>query len=140
MNEGPVYGPFVPPQWNPPENPDGYGTPHPPGGASGGFSVEAGQLIDASHAWHQLSTTLKEVWNRAQEGWGYPGLFGMQDTLYTAGRLHQQINQTLVNGAADGHWITQTVADGLVETANDFSGTDTTVGQNFRPLEERAGS
>lgn len=137
MSEGPVYGPFVPPQWNPPDNPGGYGTPHPPGG---GFSVEAQQLITASQSWHRLSTTLKQVWDQAQEGWGYPGLFGMQDTLYTAGRLHQEINRILVDGAADGHWITQTIADGLVEAANDFSNTDTTVGQNFRPLEERAGS
>lgn len=130
------FGPFGP-DWNEPDNPPGYGEPHPPGG---GFSVEAQDLITASEAWKDLSSALKEVWTAAQEGWGYPGLFGMQDTLYTAGRLHQEINRVLVNAAADGHWITDNLASGLVEVANDFSGTDTTVGQNFQPLKERAGS
>ncbi|AIY17828.1 hypothetical protein GUY44_20180 [Pimelobacter simplex] len=138
-NPSPVYGPFVPPQWNPPDDPPGYGEPHPPGGPNGEFSAEIQDLVTASVAWDGLSAALQKVWGYASEGWGYPGLFGMQDTLYTAGRLHQTINEVLVNGAADGHWITQTLANGLVETANDLSGTDTTQGENFRKLKERAG-
>lgn len=137
---GPVYGPFAPPEWTPPDDPSGYGTPHPPGGKGGEFSAEAQELITASNAWKELSAALQKVWGYAEEGWGYPGLFGMQDALYTAGRLHQGINEVLVNGAADGHWITQTLANGLVEAANDFSNTDTTQGENFRVLKDRAGS
>ncbi|GAA3685413.1 hypothetical protein GCM10022237_49840 [Nocardioides ginsengisoli] len=135
----PVYGPFVPPEWKAPDDPPGYGTPHPPGGAHGQFSADVQELVTAAGSWEALSKALQTVWGYASEGWGYPWLFGMQDTLYTAGRLHQTINAVMVNGAADGHWITQTLANGLIETANDLSGTDTTQGENFRKLKDRAG-
>lgn len=134
----PVYGPFLPPQWNPPDHPQGYGEPHPPAG--GEFAAKPDKLVQASHAWDDLAATLQKVWDLASEGWGYPGLFGMQDTFYASGTMHQHVNQVMVNGAADGHFITQSLANGLVEVANDFSDTDTTAGENFRPLEKRASS
>ena len=138
--ETPVYGPFVPPQPAEAEVPEGYGRPRPPGGPGGGFTVEAQQLLTAAAAWEDLSATLRRVWEATTEGWGYPSLFGFQDTLYAAGRLHQEINRIMVNGAADGQAITRTLARGLVEAANDYSGTDQTVGQNFRLLRRRAES
>lgn len=140
QSPGPVYGPFAPPQPARPDVPQGYGVPRPPGGPGGSFSVEAQQLLSASAAWEELSSALGRVWEAAAEGWGYPSLFGFQDTLYAAGRLHQDVNEVMVNAAADGRAITRTLARGLVEAANDFSGTDQTVGQNFRPLQDRAGS
>ncbi|MXG91158.1 hypothetical protein [Nocardioides flavescens] len=127
--------PWNPPDWNVPENPTGYGEPHPP---SGGFSVDAKELLDASKVWDDVAGTLKTVWDGIQEGWGYPGLFGKYDMLQVSGTLHMHLNQALVNAAADGHWITQGLADGLVEVANDFEDTDTTQGENFRSLRKRA--
>ncbi|WP_292607935.1 hypothetical protein [Nocardioides sp. REDSEA-S30_B4] len=46
----------------------------------------------------------------------------------------------LVDAAADGTAVTRSLAHGLVETANDVSGTDRTAGDNFRALRTRAGS
>ena len=48
--------------------------------------------------------------------------------------------QVLVDAAADGTAVTRSLAHGLVETANDVSGTDRTAGDNFRALRTRAGS
>lgn len=140
QDPGPVYGPFVPPRPAQPDHPRGYGDPRPPGGPGGRFSVEAQHLVTASAAWEDLSSALGRVWEDLAEGWGYPSLFGFADTLYAAGTLHMQVNRVLVDGAADGQAVTRTVARGLVEAANDFSGTDQTVGENFLPLRDRAGS
>lgn len=130
------YGPWAPPQLPDPAAPSGYGEPRPPGG---GFAVEATDLVNAAAAWDGVSGALKDAWAFAQEGWAYPGLFGMHDTLYTNGRLHQLVNRVVVNACADGHVITAQLANGLVETANDFSSTDQTQGDNFRVLTDRAG-
>jgi hypothetical protein len=127
---------FNPPDWIPPDLPAGYGEPRPPAG--GRFAAEAQDLVNAANAWEDVSTTLRSVWEMIQEGWGYSGLFGAYDVLQVSGTLHMRINEDLVNAAADGHWVTQALAFGLVETANDFSGTDQTQGDNFRVLENRA--
>ncbi|MDP3893836.1 hypothetical protein [Nocardioides sp.] len=128
--------PWNPPDWIPPDHPAGYGEPHPPAG--GEFAAEAQDLVNAANAWEDVSTTLQSVWGMIQEGWGYPGLFGAFDVLHISGTLHMRINEDLVNAAADGHWVTQALSYGLIETANDFSGTDQTQGDNFRVLENRA--
>lgn len=135
-DEGGYYGPFLPPQ--PPDvgAPAGHGDPHPP---AGGFSVEAQDLVTAASAWDGVSGALNKAWQATQEGWGYPGIFGMHDTLFTAGRLHMLVNRVIVNGCADGAAFTALLADGLVDTANDFSNTDTTQGDSFRQLKGRAG-
>jgi hypothetical protein len=99
MSDPEYYGPWAPPQIPDPEPPRGYGEPRPPGG---GFAVEATDLVNAASAWDGVSAALKKAWNAAQEGWAYPGLFGMHDTLYTAGRLHMLVNQVVVNGAPTG--------------------------------------
>lgn len=136
QTESPYYGPWAPPAWNPPENPPGYGDSRQP---SGGYSVEAQDLINAAAAWDDVSSALKKAWELTQEGWAQPGLFGMHDTLYVNGRLHMLVNRVIVNACADGRFITAQLADGLVETANDYSNTDTTQGANFRPYDDRAG-
>lgn len=124
------------PQWTPNDTPPGYGEARPP---EGGFSVEAQDLITAAGAWDDVAGALKTSWNKLQKGWGTPFLFGPQDTLYTNGRFHEQINEVLVNACADGHHITSMLADGLRETANAYSETDAVEGANFRTLENRAG-
>ncbi|MCW2834405.1 MAG: hypothetical protein JWN68_2358 [Nocardioides sp.] len=132
----PVYGPFPQPQQPEHHSPPGHGDPHPP---SGGFSADAASLITVANCWDDMSEALKSAWDSAIKGWGYPTIFGMQDTLYVAGRLHMEINKTVVNALADGAAITSLLADGLVETANDFSKTDASQGAAFRTLEARAG-
>jgi hypothetical protein len=135
-NNSGYYGPFVPPQEPDVGAPRGHGQPHAP---SGGFTVEAQDLVNAAAAWDGASAALRKAWSLTQEGWGCPGIFGMHDTLFTAGRLHMLVNQVVVNGCADGSAFTGLLADGLVATANDFSNTDTTQGEAFRVLEGRAG-
>ena len=133
---GSYYGPFVPPQ--PPDvgAPRGHGDPYPP---SGGFGVAAQDLVNAAIAWDGVSAALTKAWEATQEGWGYPAIFGMHDTLFTAGRLHLMVNRAIVNACADGSAFTALLADGLVATANDFSATDSTQGDAFRVLKGRAG-
>ena len=132
----PLFGPFPPPQDPEVDVPPGHGEEHPP---SGGYSVQAQDLVAASHAWDDLSTALGSAVPLASEGWGYPGIFGMHDTLFVSGRLHMHINKVLVNACSDGKAITRLLADGLVETANDYSGTDASQGEPFRQLTARAG-
>jgi hypothetical protein len=115
-------------RWVEPELPAGAGEPHPP---SGGFSVQAQDLVNAAKEWDELSGDLVEVRAKCETGWGLPGIFGLADTLYTVGRLHAAFNQKACDAAFDGHVITGLVANGLVEVANDFSNTDTTTGENF---------
>jgi hypothetical protein len=122
--------------WNPPEPEIGYGQPHPPAG--GEFSAEARTLITTADAWDGVATTLKDVWGLTNTGAGWWMLFGAHDTLYTAGRMHASINDIIVDAAQDGYVVTTGLADGLVETANDYEGTETTVGANFRAIERRA--
>lgn len=136
VDQGGYYGPFVPPQDPDVGAPQGHGEAHPP---AGGFTVQAQDLVNAATAWDGVSSALQKAWSLTQEGWGYPGIFGMHDTLFTAGRLHMLVNQVIVNGCADGQAFTGLLADGLVDTANDFSNTDTTQGDAFRVLKGRAG-
>ena len=135
-----VHGPFVPPQPAEADTSPGYGVPHPPGGPGGRFSADARLLVEAGAAWEGLSDALGRVWSLAAEGWGFPGLIGFADTLGIAGALHLELNRVLVDAAADGTAVTRSLAHGLVETANDVSGTDRTAGDNFRALRTRAGS
>jgi len=116
-------------RWVEPELPPGAGEPHAPGG---GFSVQAQDLVNAATEWDQLSTDMVDVRTKCETGWGLPMIFGAADTLYTVGRLHDAFNQKACDAAWDGHVITGLVANGLVETANDFSNTDSTTGDNFR--------
>lgn len=134
--DSPIYGPFAPPTRPDYNVPRGHGTEHPP---AGGYSVKAQDLITASHAWDALSDDLKKSWDLAAAGWGYPSIFGMHDTLYTAGSLAMEVNRVIVNACSDGAAITSLLADGLVETANDYSNTDATQGAPYRTLESRAG-
>ncbi|WP_110180999.1 hypothetical protein [Nocardioides solisilvae] len=136
QDQGSYYGPFLPPQKPEVGAPGGHGQAHAP---RGGYAVEAQDLVNAAGAWDDVSKALSKAWNLTQEGWGYPGLFGMHDTLFTAGRLHMLANRIVVNACGDGAAITGLLADGLVETANDYSGTDTSQGTPFRTLERRAG-
>lgn len=128
-------GPWNPPDWNEPDLPEGHGEPRPP---KGGFKVEAKDLVQAAAVWDEVSAALKTVWDKAQVGWGYPGIFGAADALMTAGTMHMDINEILVNAAADGHFVTAAIADGLIEVANDYSDTDKVAGDNFRTLQDRA--
>lgn len=118
-----------PPYGTPPAAIPGHGDPHPP---AGGFSVEAKDLIGASHTWDEVSSTLKKVLSLCQSGEGYAGIFGAADTLYTAGRFRADFNHAVCQAAFDGAYITSYIADGLVETANDFSHTDAEQGARFR--------
>lgn len=124
------------PRWDPQDRPPGYGEAKPP---EGGFSVQAQDLVTAAGVWDDLAKALKQSWSKLQEGWGYPTLFGPQDTLYTSGRFHEQVNEVLVNACADGFNVVSALADGLREAANDYSNTDDVEGQNFRTLERRVG-
>lgn len=133
---GPLFSPFAPPGEPEVTVPAGHGEEHPP---AGGYSVEAQDLVAASHAWDGLSQTLGSAVPLVSEGWGYPGIFGMHDTFYISGRLHQEINRVLVNACLDGRAITRLLADGLVETANDYSDTDASQGAPFQQLTARAG-
>ena len=133
---GPLFSPFAPPQDPDVQVPPGHGEEHAP---SGGYSVQAQDRVAASHAWDDLSTALGSAVPLASEGWGYPGIFGMHDTFYVSGRLHLEINRILVNACLDGRAITRLLADGLVETANDYSGTDSSQGVPFQQLTARAG-
>ena len=119
-------------RWVEPELPSDAGEPHPP---SGGFSVQAQDLVNAATEWDELSTDMVAVRLKCETGWGLPMIFGAADTLYTVGRLHSAFNRKACDAAWDGHVITGLVANGLVETANDFSDTDTTTGDNFRDYE-----
>ena len=116
-------------RWEEPELPAGAGEAHAP---SGGFSVQAQDLVNAAKEWDELSGDMVDVRMKCETGWGLPGIFGFADTLYTVGRLHQAFNEKACDAAWDGHVITGLVANGLVEVANDFSNTDTTTGENFR--------
>lgn len=116
-------------RWEEPDLPAGAGAPHAP---AGGFDVRAQDLVNAATEWDQLSAGLVQVRKKCETGWGLPLIFGAADALYTVGRLHEGFNRKACDAAWDGHVITGLVANGLVETANDFSGTDTTAGENFR--------
>ncbi len=115
-------------RWVEPQLPAGAGEPQAP---SGGFSVQAQDLVNAAKDWDELSGDLVEVRKKCETGWGLPGIFGFADTLYTVGRLHAAFNRKACDAAWDGHVITGLVGNGLVEVANDFSNTDTTTGENF---------
>lgn len=116
--------------WGEPPDPDpGHGVPHPPGG---GFTVQAKDLVAAGDTWDDVSRVLRKVHDLCVEGYGYPGLFGSADTLYVVGRLHQDFNASVCQAAYDGRYVTSYLADGLVETANDFAATDAEQGANFR--------
>ncbi|MBZ5737489.1 hypothetical protein [Nocardioides mangrovi] len=118
-----------PPYGEAPEDHPDHGVPHAP---AGGFSVEAKDLIGASHTWDDVSSSLKKVLSLCQPGEGYVGIFGMADTLYTTGQFRTDFNHSICQAAFDGSYITSYIADGLVETANDFSHTDTDQAANFR--------
>jgi hypothetical protein len=118
-----------PGRWTEPEIPKGSGEPHPP---SGGFTVRAQDLVNASKTWDDISASMREVHQKVQVGWGYPSMFGMADTLYTVGRMHETFNRRACDAAWDGSVITGLIANGLVEVANDYSNTDTTQGANFQ--------
>jgi hypothetical protein len=116
-------------RWTEPEIPNGSGEAHPP---AGGFTVRAQDLINASKTWDGISASMLEVQQKCQVGWGYAGLFGMDDALYTVGQLHTNFNKRACDAAWDGSVITGLMANGLVEVANDYSNTDTTQGANFQ--------
>jgi hypothetical protein len=116
-------------RWEEPDLPAGAGEVHAP---SGGFAVQALDLVNAAKEWDELSGDMVDVRTKCETGWGLPGIFGYADVLYTVGRLHDAFNRKACDAAWDGHVITGLVANGLVEVANDFSHTDTTTGDNFR--------
>jgi hypothetical protein len=117
------------PWGQPPESDPGHGVPHSP---ATGFTVEAKDLIAAGDTWDQVSHTLTKVQGLCITGSGYVGIFGMADTLYTVGSFHADFNHSVCQATFDGSYITSYLADGLVETANDFSHTDTEQSANFR--------
>lgn len=116
-------------RWTEPEIPVGSGDPHAP---AGGFSVRAEDLVNASKTWDDISASMIEVQQKCEVGWGYVGLFGMDDTLYTVGTMHSNFNKRACDAAWDGSVVTGLMANGLVEVANDYSNTDTTQGANFQ--------
>jgi hypothetical protein len=121
------------PEFPEPETPNGHGEPHPP---AGGFSVQAQALVSASADWEEVSGALKKARDLAVEhGWGQPLIFGHEATLANIGGFHDSFNETISAAAHDGHVITGLIADGLVETANDYSSTDQTQGAAFRDFE-----
>lgn len=116
-------------RWTEPEIPRGSGEPHAP---AGGFSVRAQDLVNAAKTWDGISASMLDVRHKCETGWGYVGLFGMSDTVYTVGTMHSNFNKRACDAAWDGSVITGLMANGLVEVANDYSNTDTTQGENFQ--------
>lgn len=117
-----------------PEGPAGYGDEHPP---SGGFAVEPRALVQASHTYDDIADSFSAARPLIAEGYGKPWIFGMADTLYTAGRLHMASNDILYRGTQDGEFMMTNIANGLVEVANRYAGTDTVSGQAFKNLDLR---
>jgi hypothetical protein len=128
----PDEGTSTQPRFPEPEIPDGHGDPHAP---AGGFSVQAQDLVSASLMWDEISSALVNARNLMVSGGGYPGIFGRADTFYTAGRLHMNFNNSITRAAHDGSILTTYIANGLVEVANEFSGTDASQAQTFQNLE-----
>ena len=62
-----------------PQLPAGAGEPH---ARSGGFSVQAQDLVNAAKEWDELSGDMVDARMKCETGWGLPGIFGFADTLY----------------------------------------------------------
>lgn len=105
-----------------------HGDPIPPGG---GFSVEAERLVTAAGRWDTLSTNLSSAQGAMAEGAGRPLLFGAAAELAGIGRKHLAFNTTVAAALGDGSVAASLLADGLVETANDYSNTDQSQVPNF---------
>ena len=119
-----------------PEPPQGYGEEHPPPGGWGDrFEMAPARLIEASHHFDAEASDLATARPRIAVGYGKPWIFGITDTLYTVGSMHEDINRVLYRATQDGQYILTQIANGLVETANDAVGTDQTVGDNFKNLD-----
>lgn len=118
-----------------PADPPGYGEPHPPPGGWGEFSMAPRRLIEAAGHFDAEAADLASARNLIAAGYGKPWIFGMADTLYTAGGIHQDINAVLYKATQDGEYLLGQIANGLVETANDTVGTDQTAGANFKNLD-----
>lgn len=123
---------IAPPTTLYPSGPDGYGDPHTP---PGGFAVEPKALVQASHTYDDLATSLSKARTLIAEGYGKPWIFGMADTLYTAGRMHMSVNKILYTGTQDGEFMMTNIANGLVEVANRYAGTDSVAGNAFKNLD-----
>lgn len=123
---------FAPPTVLYPEGPEGYGEARAP---AGGFSVEPQALVTAAATYDDLAASLAAARPLIAEGYGKPWIFGMADTLYTAGTMHMKVNGLLYKGTQDGQFMMTNIANGLVETANRYAGTDTVTGQAFKNLE-----
>lgn len=125
---------FAPPVAIYPAGPDGYGDPHPP---TGGFAVEPRALVQASRSYDDLADSFSAARPLIAKGYGKAWLFGMADTLYTAGTLHMKVNGTLYKGTQDGEFMMTNIANGLVEVANRYAGTDSVTGAAFKNLDIR---
>lgn len=130
LNEGLLQ--FAPPTRIYPAGPDGYGEPNPP---AGGFAVQPRALVQASHSYDDIANSFSAARPLIAEGYGKAWLFGMADTLYTAGRLHMAVNGILYKGTQDGEFMMTNIGNGLVEVANRYSGTDTVAGEAFKNLD-----
>ncbi|MFW6774210.1 hypothetical protein ACOACO_07995 [Nocardioides sp. CPCC 205120] len=106
----------------------GHGDPVAPGG---GFSVEAQRLVDAASRWDDIGSKLTTARDHVSADFDLVGLFGIADALYTASSKHADFNAAMVTALDTGATAAGLLADGLVETANDYAGTDTSVADNF---------
>ncbi|HWJ08729.1 MAG TPA: hypothetical protein VNS46_05090 [Nocardioides sp.] len=118
-----------------PADPKGYGEEHPPPGGWGELAMAPRRLIEAAHHFDAEASDLATARELIAVGYGKPWIFGAADTLYTAGGIHQDINEVLYRATQDGQYILGQIANGLVETANDTVGTDQTAGANFKNLD-----
>ncbi|MDF9717729.1 hypothetical protein INN71_02095 [Nocardioides sp. ChNu-153] len=106
----------------------GHGDPVAPGG---GFSVEAQRLVDAAARWDDIRSKLRTAGENVSADFDLTGLFGIADALYTASGKHAAFNAAMVTALETGATAAGLLADGLVETANDYAGTDTSAADNF---------
>ncbi|HEY1134161.1 MAG TPA: hypothetical protein VGE77_06255 [Nocardioides sp.] len=105
-----------------------HGDPIPP---AGGFSVEAGRLVTAGGRWDDLSAGLSTAHGHMAEGAGRPFLFGVVNELAGIGRQHLAFNTAVTAALSSGSTAAAHLANGLVETANDYSDTDVSQAANF---------
>lgn len=115
-----------------PAPPDGYGEQHPP---AGGFSMAPAALITASEHFDAQAEGLASARSLIETGYGKVWIFGMADTLYTAGSMHMDVNRTLYRATQDGEYMLTQIANGLVEVANKTEGTDVVTGAAFKRLD-----